>query len=718
MRKILVFAVLLFLVSLSGFAGAAIYINEVEMNPAGADAGNEWIELYNDGNPASLNGWRVVDKDGNNYTFPSVTITNFYVLDGLTGLADTDQNLSLFRFSVLMNYTGLFNDSDDNSSTWGLLPDGTGSFLYLDGTKGYPNQPTLILNKSTDKSCVVKTDNVTLSVNVTGFCVTNVNFSVSVGGISYNFTGTNVGGDIYNFALNNTFFSGSENVDWTVFTFDCFNRTLQDGLMSFYVNNRTLLSISPAAPDGANNWYITEPIFTLINNDAAGFWYRWDAVNPILYTWPFGLENIPNPPRPQSAGTLDLHYWSGICSNESDQAQLFYVDLTLPQFNSFTPSNEENISIRRPNISVYIDELYGSNSGVNLSAVAMYVDGVSQGTAVSADEIDAIISYTPVADLDLGWHNVSVYAKDNAGLENSTNWTFNVVEESIGIDIVLPENGRYYGSRHIPFTVLLNNTVKTLEYIDYFDAILRWRSLCADCSKYNRTKIFADGKFNETLGHADSWHNITIKATGAYGAVAEKNVSFFVDSRPPRLSRIIPRRNNVVNGSAFSIKYSEDNLQQISLHWNGSSMAVLGGCEAGANKECNVSINLAPYNNKSIEFYFNITDFVRSVTSRPISVRVDTVQPVLAVNSPVEDGNYSRYVNFNISISEKVKSLKYYDSSETSPSWKSLCSNCEEYGKSALKRKSFSNGPHNLTIRAEDYAGNADEEKRNFVSVY
>ena len=29
------------------FISATVYINEVETNPSGSDAGNEWIEVYN-----------------------------------------------------------------------------------------------------------------------------------------------------------------------------------------------------------------------------------------------------------------------------------------------------------------------------------------------------------------------------------------------------------------------------------------------------------------------------------------------------------------------------------------------------------------------------------------------------------------------------------------------------------------------------------------------
>ena len=74
---------------------------------------------------------------------------------------------------------------------------------------------------------------------------------------------------------------------------------------------------------------------------------------------------------------------------------------------------------------------------------------------------------------------------------------------------------------------------------------------------------------------------------------------------------------------------------------------------------------------------------------------------------PKNETYYGRRVPFNINISEKVL-LEYYDEDSRSPRWRRLCSNCNEYGISRSKRKSFTRGIHDLLIRATDKAGNSD----------
>ncbi len=135
-RLLALFFVILFLPLIL----ASVYINEVELNPLGTDAGNEWVELYNNGAPVNLNGWYLQDKGSDNYFFPDVIITDFYVLDSLDGLVNTDEDISLFDDSdVLQNQALLLNDGDNDDKTHQRIPDGTGSFVFQTATKGTSN---------------------------------------------------------------------------------------------------------------------------------------------------------------------------------------------------------------------------------------------------------------------------------------------------------------------------------------------------------------------------------------------------------------------------------------------------------------------------------------------------------------------------------------------------------------------------------------------------
>ena len=140
---------------LFGSVNAAIVINEVELNPEGADGGNEWVELYNTG-PEGINvtGWELRSKNG-----------RLFILDSY--YLDPDNHLSLYIPSSksLVNsndFVRLLNSSSDevdithslndtvspstngDSRTWQRCPDGydTGSdddWGFHEGTYEGPN---------------------------------------------------------------------------------------------------------------------------------------------------------------------------------------------------------------------------------------------------------------------------------------------------------------------------------------------------------------------------------------------------------------------------------------------------------------------------------------------------------------------------------------------------------------------------------------------------
>ena len=210
-RSVLFF---IFLIMSFSFVGAGVSINEVELNPAGSDSGNEWIEIFNDGDVVNISGWFVMDKGGEIFTFPDFLLVDFFVLDELNGLVNSNEELELFNsFGTLLDETGSISDSANDDKTQSRLPDGTGDFILKNATEGFPNQETNISNKEIDLECVVESDNVTLSVDVEAFCIDEVIFSVLLNGSFMNFTGVFIGGDSYEYVVNSSLLDGSEFVN-------------------------------------------------------------------------------------------------------------------------------------------------------------------------------------------------------------------------------------------------------------------------------------------------------------------------------------------------------------------------------------------------------------------------------------------------------------------------------------------------------------------------
>lgn len=255
---------------------------------------------------------------------------------------------------------------------------------------------------------------------------------------------------------------------------------------------------------------------------------------------------------------------------------------------------------------------------------------------------------------------------------------------------------KIYDTSMINFNVSSSVKLSRLDYIDYSQKSPKWLTLCTKCSTFSRKLSFNDGT-----------HDLEIKATDSYGNSESKNISFSIDSKEPKTITTKPRKNDESNGSLFYIKYSEDNLKNITLYYGEQNITL--SCSPGNNKNCTTSLDLSSYDGQYLDYWFVVSDYARDVSSKSTRIKVDTSIPILNVNSP-SNVNYARRVPFNISISEKAK-LEYYDNSALRPRWKSLCSNCDKY----TSKKSFSIGAHDIIIRATDKAGNSAEVSRNFL---
>lgn len=62
------------------------------------------------------------------------------------------------------------------------------------------------------------------------------------------------------------------------------------------------------------------------------------------------------------------------------------------------------------------------------------------------------------------------------------------------------------------------------------------------------------------------------------------------------------------------IKYTEDNLQNITLFWNPNK--TLENCSAGKAQECSTAADLSSYDGKWIDYWFEVSDVINKVESK------------------------------------------------------------------------------------------------------
>ena len=158
-KIILIFILVLFIKNLS-----AVIISEVELNPLGDDVGNEWVEFYSQDN-INLEGYLLVNNDGNRINLTGSFEGYFVYTLQKQWLDNSNEKISLYKGSELVNQTPILLDSVNNNKTWQICE----GWSFADSTKG---------TKNCDKQSIVTADNET-TVKNTSFQNGSTNISTT-----------------------------------------------------------------------------------------------------------------------------------------------------------------------------------------------------------------------------------------------------------------------------------------------------------------------------------------------------------------------------------------------------------------------------------------------------------------------------------------------------------------------------------------------------------
>jgi hypothetical protein len=153
---------------------ADVLINEVELNPKGQDAGNEWIELYNPTSvDANIGDFKVMATFRSDpVVVPAGTVLGagqLYVLSVPAPSLENANMLTLVDSSgQIVDRTPSLVDRSDDSRTWQRIPDGGSHWRFMEGTKGAQNDPATYRGKPAGGAG--DAGNSAQSTNTTGKC--------------------------------------------------------------------------------------------------------------------------------------------------------------------------------------------------------------------------------------------------------------------------------------------------------------------------------------------------------------------------------------------------------------------------------------------------------------------------------------------------------------------------------------------------------------------
>ena len=277
-------------------------------------------------------------------------------------------------------------------------------------------------------------------------------------------------------------------------------------------------------------------------------------------------------------------------------------------------------------------------------------------------------------------------------------------ENGTEVDSTLPvinftsplENGLYV-KRAVPLIFTVSERADVF-YTDLDDGRGRWTRVCQDCTSYGNSRSFDEGINNIQFRIVDMAENEDYK-----------NISFFVDSKKPKITKTEPRRGFA--NSDFYVQFMETNPSSLIITYGNlitgfrNANVDLNSCVIDRTRtNCDISVDLNDYDGEQIDYFFNITDIAGNYhESKANTLEVDNTIPVINAMNYTQDGNR---VTFNFNITEKnFDVIEYMDTSESRPRWRTMCSRLKDDG-TCSKRITFRDGIHDLSIQVVDGAGN------------
>ncbi|MBU3913539.1 MAG: lamin tail domain-containing protein [Nanoarchaeota archaeon] len=134
-NKIKYVLLMFFVIVISSTFVSAVRISEVELNPAGTDSGNEWVELYSS-SEIDVSGWTLVNSKGKIFELNGSFEGYKVVATPYNFLTNDKQKLVLYDDSEkIVDETEVMSDSANDERSWQFCD----SWEFLDSTREEKN---------------------------------------------------------------------------------------------------------------------------------------------------------------------------------------------------------------------------------------------------------------------------------------------------------------------------------------------------------------------------------------------------------------------------------------------------------------------------------------------------------------------------------------------------------------------------------------------------
>ena len=369
-------------------------------------------------------------------------------------------------------------------------------------------------------------------------------------------------------------------------------------------------------------------------------------------------------------------------TQENEDSTSITVDSAAPEVSIDYPVNESNYTSSTLDLNYTITDDNPDSCWYNL-------DG-----AVSNESLPGC-SNDQLTGLSDGVHNITVYANDTAGNENSSWIWFRVDANAPSITTHSPQNTTYISQQ-------VYSNVST-------DEPSSWCGYSRDSqANVTMTQENSSYYYNQST-ISEGAHNITFYCNDTYGNMGSSTTTYFtVDTIEPSVTLNSPQ--DKLNSSNATITFNcsaSDNIAiaNVSLYGNWSGWSAKSTNSSGLNDTAYVFQETLPQGT----FVWNCRacDNANCSSSQNRTITIDTSNPVISIVTPENSSYNTTTLDLNYTVSDDNTHSCWYDLNGTGNNTLADCNN--------ITLPALGENTHNVTVYANDTAGNEGQANVSFT---
>jgi len=459
------------------------------------------------------------------------------------------------------------------------------------------------------------------------------------------------------------------------------------GAGTFYSSTSNIILTSPI-----NNTITNNPNQTFIINwiglDNLTF-FLWDAtgaevLTPSILDLTGDYSNSSNFSYNFSFPYVDdgTYYWNSL-GNDTIWANngnfTFILDTTFPLIDITYPINNTNFTDGRIDVNYTVSDIYLSNCWYSNDTYLVNTSLTDCGT-----NITEII-------WDEGQHDVTIWANDSVGNENSSKISF-TIDFFPNILIVFPTNNTNSTDINLDINYTSSDNIG-LDSCWYSNDTYLANTSLTDCGT-NITEIIWD----------EGQHDVTIWVNDGAGNENHSNIYFTIDTINPDILIVFPTNNTNFTTGRIDVNYTVSDIY-LSNCWYSNDTYLANT----SLTDCGTNITEIIWDEGQHDVTIWANDSVGNENYSAVTFFVDTIAPNIQIITPTNGTNTTNAeLNINYTVENGYISCWYSNDSNTINVTLPDCI-------TNITTVTWSEGQHNVTIWVNDTYGNENHSDIYFT---